>query len=179
MYLIAEGPDGVYLIDQHAAHERVRYEEIKKALDSGTPDAQQLLEPEPVSLDPRQEELLSDQGELIAGLGFVVEPFGPGTVLIRAIPRMLADHTSAAGDAFRGLLDEVASGGRPDAWRERMIATLACHSSVRAGMRLTDEEGRALVRRLELAEQPHTCPHGRPTMIHMSQPDLERGFARR
>ncbi|MCH8817122.1 MAG: DNA mismatch repair endonuclease MutL [Chloroflexi bacterium] len=179
MYLIAEGPDGVYLIDQHAAHERVRYEEIKKALDSGTPDAQQLLEPEPVSLDPRQEELLSDQGELIAGLGFVVEPFGPGTVLIRAIPRMLADHTSAAGDAFRGLLDEVASGGRPDAWRERMIATLACHSSVRAGMRLSDEEGRALVRRLELAEQPHTCPHGRPTMIHMSQPDLERGFARR
>ena len=178
-YLIAEGPDGVYLIDQHAAHERIRYEEIKKALDSGTPDAQQMLEPEPVSLDPRQEELLSDQGDLIAGLGFVVEPFGPGTVLIRAIPRMLADRTAAAGDAFRGLLDEVASGGRPDAWRERMIATLACHSSVRAGMQLTDEEGRALVRRLEQAEQPHTCPHGRPTMIHMSQPDLERGFGRR
>jgi len=179
MYLIAEGPDGVYLIDQHAAHERVRFEEITKALNTGAPDAQQMLEPEPVALDPRQEELLADQGDLIAGMGFVVEPFGPGTVLIRAIPRMLADRTSAAGDAFRGLLDEVASGGRHDAWRGRMIATLACHSSVRAGMRLTDDEGRALLRSLEKAEQPHTCPHGRPTMIHMSQPDLERGFGRR
>lgn len=178
-YLIAEGPDGVYLIDQHAAHERVRFEEITRALNTGAPDAQQMLEPEPVALDPRQEELLADQADLIAGMGFVVEPFGPGTALIRAIPRMLADRTSAAGDAFRSLLDEVASGGRHDAWRERMIATLACHSSVRAGMRLTDEEGRALLRSLEKAEQPHTCPHGRPTMIHMSQPDLERGFGRR
>ena len=178
-YLIAEGPDGVYLIDQHAAHERVRFEEITRALNTGAPDAQQMLEPEPVALDPRQEELLADQGDLISGMGFIVEPFGPGTALIRAIPRMLADRTSAAGDAFRGLLDEVASGGRHDAWRERMIATLACHSSVRAGMRLTDDEGRALLRSLEKAEQPHTCPHGRPTMIHMSQPDLERGFGRR
>jgi DNA mismatch repair protein MutL len=178
-YLIAEGPDGVYLIDQHASHERVRFEEISRALNSGAPDAQQMLEPEPVALDPRQEELLADQGDLIAGLGFVVEPFGPGTALIRAIPRMLADRTSAAGDAFSGLLDEVASGGRNDAWRERLIATLACHSSVRAGMQLTDDEGRALLRSLEKADQPHTCPHGRPTMIHMSQPDLERGFGRR
>ncbi len=178
-YLIAEGPDGVYLIDQHAAHERVRFEEITRALKTGAPDAQQMLEPETVALDPRQEELLADQGDLIAGMGFVVEPFGPGTALIRAVPRMLADRTSAAGDAFRGLLDEVASGGRHDAWRERIIATLACHSSVRAGMRLTDDEGRALLRSLEKAEQPHTCPHGRPTMIHMSQPDLERGFGRR
>ncbi|MBT4074609.1 MAG: DNA mismatch repair endonuclease MutL, partial [Chloroflexi bacterium] len=142
-YLLAEGPDGVYLIDQHAAHERVRFEEITAALNTGAPDAQQMLEPEPVTLEPRQEELLKDQAELIAGMGFVVEPFGPGTALIRAIPRMLADRTSAAGDAFRGLLDEVASGGRHDAWRDRMIATLACHSSVRAGMRLTDDEGRA------------------------------------
>ncbi|HJM52733.1 MAG TPA: DNA mismatch repair endonuclease MutL [Dehalococcoidia bacterium] len=178
-YLIAEGPDGVYVIDQHAAHERVRYEEITDALNTGTADAQQLLEPEPVGLDPRQEELLSDQLELIAGMGFVVESFGPATVLIRAIPRMLADRTAAAGDAFRGLLDEVATGGRYEAWRDRMIATLACHSSVRAGMRLSEDEGRALLRSLEKAEQPHTCPHGRPTMIHMSQPDLERGFGRR
>ncbi|MDP6822090.1 MAG: DNA mismatch repair endonuclease MutL [Dehalococcoidia bacterium] len=178
-YLLAEGPDGVYLIDQHAAHERVRFEEITTALNTGAPDAQTMLEPEPVALEPRQEELLADQSDLIAGMGFVVEPFGPGTALIRAIPRMLADRTSAAGDAFRGLLDEVASGGRHDAWRERMIATLACHSSVRAGMRLTDDEGRALLRSLEKADQPHTCPHGRPTMIHMSQPDLERGFGRR
>ncbi len=178
-YLIAEGPDGVYLIDQHASHERVRFEEISRALNTGAPDAQRMLEPEPVVLDPRQEELLADQGDLIAGLGFVVEPFGPGTALIRAIPRMLADRTSAAGDAFSGLLDEVASGGRNDAWRERLIATLACHSSVRAGMQLTDDEGRALLRSLEKADQPHTCPHGRPTMIHMSQPDLERGFGRR
>ena len=178
-YLIAEGPDGVYLIDQHASHERIRFEEISRALNTGSPDAQQMLEPEPVALDPRQEELLADQGDLIAGLGFVVESFGPGTALIRGIPRMLADRTSAAGDAFRGLLDEVASGGRNDAWRERLIATLACHSSVRAGMQLTDDEGRALLNSLEKADQPHTCPHGRPTMIHMSQPDLERGFRRR
>ena len=178
-YLIAEGPDGVYLIDQHASHERIRFEEITRALNTGAPDAQQMLEPEPVALEPRQEELLADQGELIAGLGFVVESFGPGTALIRGIPRMLADRTSTAGDAFRGLLDEVASGGRNDAWRERLIATLACHSSVRAGMQLTDDEGRALLRSLEKADQPHTCPHGRPTMIHMSQADLERGFGRR
>lgn len=178
-YLIAEGPDGVYLIDQHASHERIRFEEITRALNTGAPDAQQMLEPEPVALEPRQEELLADQGDLIAGLGFVVESFGPGTALIRGIPRMLADRTSTAGDAFRGLLDEVASGGRNDAWRERLIATLACHSSVRAGMQLTDDEGRALLRSLEKADQPHTCPHGRPTMIHMSQADLERGFGRR
>ena len=178
-YLIAEGPDGVYLIDQHASHERIRFEEITRALNTGAPDAQQMLEPEPVALEPRQEELLADQGDLIAALGFVVESFGPGTALIRGIPRMLADRTSTAGDAFRGLLDEVASGGRNDAWRERLIATLACHSSVRAGMQLTDDEGRALLRSLEKADQPHTCPHGRPTMIHMSQADLERGFGRR
>ena len=178
-YLLAEGPDGVYMIDQHAAHERVRFEEITSALETGTPDAQQILEPESVTLEPRQEELLNLQAEVIAGIGFVVEPFGPGTVLIRAIPRMLADRTSAAADALRNLLDEVASGGRHDAWRDRMIATLACHSSVRAGMKISDEEGRALLRSLEHATQPHTCPHGRPTMIHMSNSDLERGFGRR
>ncbi|MFW6174219.1 MAG: DNA mismatch repair endonuclease MutL [Chloroflexota bacterium] len=179
-YVVAEGPDGVYLIDQHAAHERVRYEEISSYLGAEHAPSQQLLQPEPVELDPRQEEFLTANAELVQALGFGVEAFGPGAVLLRSLPQILAERISGgAGDALVQMLDEVLEGRRADAWQERFKATLACHSSVRAGQRISEEEARELVRRLERAEQPHTCPHGRPTMVHMSGADLARGFQRR
>ena len=177
-YVIAEGPDGMYLIDQHAAHERVLYERFLAERREGVRNVQPLLQPAPVELTARQRELLIEfAGELDAA-GLAIEPFGEGAYLVRAVPPSLADSdvTRAVGE----LLDLLA---REDAPREepahRVAASLACHGAVRAGKPLGDEEQRELLRLLEAAEQPRTCPHGRPTMIHLSSDVLARQFRRR
>lgn len=181
-YILCEGPDGVYLIDQHAAHERVLYEDIKRRTASKSVESQPLLEPETVDLGPAQAAIIESYAEALSALGFAVEPFGPKMALVRAVPKLLADRGNGGGKAgewLLRLLDESSERGRTDSWQDRLLYTMACHASVRAGQKLTNDECRELIRLLERAEQPHTCPHGRPTMLHLNSGHLEREFGRR
>ncbi len=176
-YIAAEGPDGMYLIDQHAAHERVMFERIKAEAVAGEPQSQSLMEPLTIELNPKQQELVQAHAYLFAGLGLLVEPFGGNVHIIRAVPAILTDADPAK--AFIDMLDEMAQGGDVESWSDRAAYSLACHSAVRAGKVLTHDEMSALTRQLEHCRQPHTCPHGRPTIIHLSGTRLEREFGRR
>ncbi len=180
-YILAEGPDGLYLVDQHAAHERVLYEEIRERTKSQAAEAQPLLMPESVELDPRQMEAVEQHGEELRKAGFLAEPFGDSSVVLRAIPAMMANsnQSQTPGAAFGAILDEIGEGRSSDSWQDRLLYTMACHAAVKAGMPLTTDESRELIRRLEQADQPHTCPHGRPTMIHLDAGALEYQFGRR
>ena len=176
-YIAAEGPDGVYLIDQHAAHERVLFERVKAEAFAGEPQVQGLMEPITISLDRRQDELMETRGDLVRGMGFQVEPFGGGTYILRGVSALIAEGDPAR--SFLDVLDLMAEGGGFESWEERAAYSIACHGAIRAGKTLTHEEMAELGRQLEACEQPHTCPHGRPTMIHMSSARLEREFGRR
>jgi DNA mismatch repair protein MutL len=178
-YIIAEGPDGIYLIDQHAAHERVLYERVTKQFANRNAETQPLLEPETVELSPPHFQEITAHGEDLAAAGFVVESFGDRSILLRAVPSILATRGKPGRQALLDLLDGIAEGRQSGWWAERMLATIACHSAIRAGRTVITDEAKALVRQLEEAEQPRTCPHGRPTMIHLASGMLEREFGRR
>lgn len=173
-YIIAEGPEGLYLIDQHAAHERVLYERLVAERAKMAITSQALLEPLTM-------ELTSVAGEESLGflnqLGFDIEPFGGETVLVRAVPAMLAKGD--IGQAIVEIVDELTEGGTVEAGEESALISLVCHSAVRAGQTLSVEEMRDLIRQLEGTTMPRTCPHGRPTMIHLSAEQLAREFGRR
>ena len=175
-YVVAEGPDGMYLIDQHAAHERVMFERVVARAAEGSPDIQSLLEPIVVELDDTGFELVTTQSEVISGMGFVLEQFGGTSVVVRAVPALLidVDHETALTD----VIDLMEDGGGFETWEERAAYSIACHGAIRAGKVMTHEEMQALVRQLEACAQPNTCPHGRPTIIHMSSGQLEREFGR-
>ena len=176
-YIAAEGPDGVYLIDQHAAHERVLFERVKAEALDGEPQVQGLMEPITLGLDRRQGELMESRGDLVRRMGFRVEPFGGGTYILRGVSALIAEGDPAR--SFLDVLDLMSEGGGFESWEERAAYSIACHGAIRAGKTLTHEEMAELGRQLEACEQPHTCPHGRPTMIHMSSARLEREFGRR
>ena len=175
-YIVAEGPQGMYLIDQHAAHERVLFEQLSAARQKQGVESQGLLEPAIVEVSPRQEQILISNQEALAEHGFQLEPFGQQAYLVRAIPAVLAgkDVPQAVAE-FLDLLDEETMADR----RDRVASSLACHGAVRAGQTLAPEEMRELLRALEQTEAPHTCPHGRPTLLHMSTDLLEKEFRRR
>ena len=175
-YVVAEGPDGVYMIDQHAAHERVMFERVRAQTAAGTPDIQSLLEPTVVELDSAKMELVLNQSEAMTGMGFVLEPFGDNAVILRGVPALLNESDQAG--ALVDVLDLMAEGGGFETWEERAAYSIACHGAIRAGKVLSPEEMRELVTQLEQCAQPNTCPHGRPTMIHMSSGQLEREFGR-
>ena len=176
-YIIAEAPDGMYLIDQHAAHERVTYERLMQRHGAAAFDQQNLLIPQTLELPPAAQALLLSNAGLLNEWGFAIEDFGMH-LKIRAVPAGLRDST------LNGALLEVADhlhgrgGSTPDDWREAMLTTLACHSSIRAGQTLSLEEMRRLIAQLEQCQAPRTCPHGRPTMILLSTSQLERQFGR-
>jgi len=176
MYIIAEGPDGAYLIDQHAAHERVLYEKLKAQRASQNVPSQTLLEPLAVELLPQQAAVVGEHQELLLQVGFELEPFGGSTILVRRVPAALVGKDIAA--AISEILDQDAKDEAGMSWEEHTLRTLVCHTSIRAGQTLPLEEMRDLVRQLEQTSLPHTCPHGRPTMIHLSSALLEREFGR-
>jgi DNA mismatch repair protein MutL len=176
-YIIAEGPGGMYLIDQHAAHERIRYEELQAQRARQAVAAQELLEPLPVELSPQQAILLEAHLDLLAAYGLEAIPFGGATLLVKRVPVSLVGRDVAA--ALIELVEAALQGGAGFAWEDQVLVTLACHTAVRAGQILSADEMRDLVRQLERAALPHTCPHGRPTMIHLSQAQLEKEFGRR
>ena len=175
-YVAAEGPDGVYLIDQHAAHERVVFERVRSEAERRSPQSQSLLEPVLVELSPAHLELVERQGQVIAGLGIAIEPFGDGAYLLRGVPSLLAGGDPA--QSLVDVLDTMADGGGFESWEDRAAYSIACHGAIRAGMTLTADEMTELARQLEECGSPHTCPHGRPTMIHLSSSQLEREFGR-
>ena len=176
-YIVAEGPDGLYLIDQHAAHECVVYERLRNAAQREAPEVQGLLEPTAVTLSPSHEETVHDHADVLAQYGWLLEPFGDRSCLLRGVPAVLSRRDPAK--AFLDMLEAAATAAEFATWEDRIAATVACHGSVRAGQSLTREEMVEMVRLLERTQQPHTCPHGRPTMLHLSANNLEREFGRR
>jgi DNA mismatch repair protein MutL len=175
-YIIAEGPDGLYLIDQHAAHERILYDRISAQWAQKEVEVQGLLQPITIEFSPREEETLRASKEFLAEFGFTIEPFGNRSYVIRAIPALMARANII--EIISALLDNLASKESPHPWEEKIAQSLACHSAIRAGQQLSSEEMRELIKQLEQTKQPRACPHGRPTMIHLSSHQLEREFGR-
>ncbi len=171
-YIVAEGPDGLYLIDQHAAHERILFEKIEQQRAGQKIEVQGLLEPVTFEVAPKQEAVLKSRYEDLAEFGFVLEPFGDRTYLVRAVPALLYNRDWAG--MMKETLDSLSAGN----WAENMAVSMACHGAVRAGQVLTDDEMRELVQQLGQVTNPHTCPHGRPAMIHLSSGQLKREFGR-
>jgi len=178
-YLVAEGPDGLYLIDQHAAHERILFEKLMVQYDKRDIPAQVLLEPESVTLPPAQATLLEGQLEFLKRFGFQVEPFGPGTFQVRAMPTLFSGSDAAL--ALRVLVEDFEEDETPlqEELEARVAARVCKRMAVKAGQTLSSDEQRALLTDLENCDSPRTCPHGRPTMIHLSVDMLERQFGRK
>jgi len=174
-YIIAEGPDGLYLIDQHAAHERILFEKIRYQSSQHQIEVQGLLEPATFEVNPKEEEALKLHYEDLAEFGFSIEPFGDRTYLVRAVPALLQNKDWAG--TVRELLASLLGRDKSD-WWETIAISIACHSAVRAGQALTDDEMRELIRQLEQTSIPNTCPHGRPTIIHISTGQLRKEFGR-
>ena len=179
-YIVAQTQDGLVIVDQHAAHERLVYERMKKALEGGGVARQSLLIPEVVEMDPAQIERLTDRLDELGELGLVLEEFGPGAVAVREVPALLGD-----GDVkglVRDLADDLEALGAAHALKERLedvCSTMACHGSVRAGRRLTGDEMNALLREMEATPHSGQCNHGRPTYVELKLSDIEKLFGRR
>lgn len=176
-YIVAEGAGGIYFIDQHTAHERILYEEIVAQRSAPNAPSQALLAPVVVQLNARQRAALTEHGAALTRLGFDVEEFGPDAFVLRAVPPRLvrADLAQALRDAADALAGDALA---PDG-TDRLAATLACHSAVRAGDSLTPTEIATLLARLEETDVSRYCPHGRPVVVHLSVSQLERDFHRR
>ena len=176
-FITAEGPDGLYLIDQHAAHERILFEQIMEEFASREPAMQRLLEPAVADLTAAQLEMLEQCRDDLAGIGFEIDDFGGGNVAIRAIPSAI--KRSSPEDALRTVLDELIEGGRGNSKLESLAISAACHGSIRAGQPMSLLEMRELVESLERCQSSRACGHGRPTIIRMTASDLARQFSRR
>jgi DNA mismatch repair protein MutL len=179
-YILAVTADGsLVLVDQHAAHERLTHEALREQSRNGHVRAQALLVPDVVELPPAQIRQLLDRIGALARLGIEIEPFGPGAVLVRALPAILGQAASAP--LLVDMADELADCGEATAFDARLdaaLARLACHGSIRAGRRLGQAEMAALLRAMEATPRAATCSHGRPTFLTLTRADLERMFGR-
>ncbi len=176
-FIIAEGPEGMFLIDQHAAHERVMYEKILGQMQTRSIDRQPLLDPLIVELSPDELAAFDRSNDELREIGFEIERFGPQSIAIREVPAVVRGVD--IGERIHLILRELAEGGAGDSWLDSVAISAACHISIRAGQVLSLQEMRELVAQLERTAQPRACGHGRPTMLHMSQSELERQFSRR
>ncbi len=178
-YIISQTADGIVIVDQHAAHERLVYERLKKSLIDQGVSRQLLLIPEVVDLPREDVERLAARAPELAQVGLIIEEFGPGAVAVRETPAMLGLADAAA--LVRDLADEIAEWGQGVSVRERLgrvASTMACHGSVRAGRRLKPAEMDALLREMEATPNSATCNHGRPTYIELKLADIQRLFGR-
>ncbi len=179
-YIVAQNSDGIIIVDQHAAHERLVYEGMKKQLSAGRVAAQLLLLPEVVELDEPAAERLAARAEELAEIGLRLEAFGPGAVVVRETPALLGEVDIQG--LVRDLADELAELGETLALRsalEAVCSTMACHGSVRAGRLLNAAEMNALLRQMEATPHSGQCNHGRPTYVELKLADIERLFGRR
>jgi DNA mismatch repair protein MutL len=177
-YIVAEGPAGLYLIDQHAAHERILYEQFMAEHARHQQMAQQTLAAQTIQFPPAEARLVEDCLDQLQDVGFVLEPFGPNTFVIRAVPAMLADSDPV--EVVSGIVDDLMLERTPgqSSIEDKIVLRVCKQAAVKAGQILSLEEMQALIRLLERCQSPLTCPHGRPTMIHMSGDQLAREFGR-
>jgi DNA mismatch repair protein MutL len=179
-YVIAQTADGLVIVDQHAAHERLVYERMKAALASTGVARQALLVPEIVEMDESEARRVLDRADELAELGLVIEPFGPGALAVRETPALLK-RLDVQG-LIRDLADELAEFDEALSLKEKLeevVGTMACHGSVRAGRRLNGEEMNALLREMEATPHSGQCNHGRPTYVELKLSDIERLFGRK
>jgi DNA mismatch repair protein MutL len=180
-YIVAQTEDGMVLVDQHAAHERLVYERFKAQLAGHGIEKQGLLTPEIVDLSDTEAAALLERSDHLARLGLDIEPFGAGAIAVRALPALLGSAVDIAG-LIRALSDELAERDETDGLEERLnliLATMACHGSVRSGRRLNVDEMNALLRQMEETPASGQCNHGRPTWIKLTLKDVEKLFGRR
>ena len=178
-YLVAESEEGMLVIDQHALHERILYEQLRQRVLSGAVEAQHLLVPEPVDLSPAEAAAALEHRELLDRLGVRLEPFGGGTVLVSAYPAMLANFNPA--EVLRALLEQLASSAKlPDRrdLLDGLLHTVACKAAIKAGDQLSVEEIASLLEQRHLIDDPHHCPHGRPSVLVFSREELDKQFRR-
>jgi DNA mismatch repair protein MutL len=179
-YIVAQTRDGLVLVDQHAAHERLVYEKLKRALERDGLARQILLVPVVVELDPADAAGLIERADELAPLGLVIEAFGAGAVLVRETPALLGE--SDAAGLVRDLAEHMAEWDASLPLERRVLAvasSMSCHGSVRAGRRLKPEEMNALLREMEATDYAGQCNHGRPTYIELKLADIEKLFGRR
>jgi len=179
-YIVAQTRDGVVIVDQHAAHERLVYERMKAALAVSGVTRQILLIPDIVELDESDVERLLARADELLAFGLAIESFGPGAVAVRETPGLLGEIDSAA--LVRDLAEHMAEWDTSLPLERRLMhvaATMACHGSVRAGRRLKPQEMNALLREMEATPNSGQCNHGRPTYVELKLADIERLFGRR
>ncbi len=177
-YIITEGPDGLFLIDQHAAHERILYEQFMAQRAQDKVVSQGLVSGTAVHLPPSQATLLTENLPLLQQLGFEIEPFGPNAFMVRAVPAILAKGDPA--QAVTAVVEDLEQGQEPlaEEIEARIIRRVCKTAAVKAGQTLSRQEMEAMIRQLEACQNPHTCPHGRPTLIYLSVAQLARQFGR-
>jgi DNA mismatch repair protein MutL len=178
-YIVAEGPAGIYLVDQHAAHERILYEQFMLEYARQEPLAQFALSAQTITLPAPEAQLIEENLASLSVVGFKLEAFGTNTFVIRSVPALLADVNPI--EAVSSILEELELGRQPGqaTIEEKIIRRVCKQAAVKAGTVLSMEEMRGIIRQLERCQSPHTCPHGRPTMLHMSSEKLAREFGRR
>src|SRR5262249_34436284 len=179
LYLVVEVPEGMLLIDQHALHERILFEQLKERLAHGRLEVQKLLVPESVTLTPAQATLVLSHRDALADMGVEVGEFGAGSVLLTGYPALLGKRSPR--QILQGVADYLAGKEQPptrEALLNDLLALVTCHSAVRGGDRLSQEEIDALVAQRDLAQTSHHCPHGRPSSLLFTKHDLERQFRR-
>ncbi|MBL8827291.1 MAG: DNA mismatch repair endonuclease MutL [Planctomycetaceae bacterium] len=178
-YLITESAEGMIVIDQHALHERVLYEQLREKVLSGALETQQLLVPEPVDLSPAEAGLVKEHAASLAQVGLNTEPFGGDTILVTSYPAMLRHFRPA--EVLRAMVDQLASGNRQLERRDlidELLHMMSCKAAVKAGDPLTPDEVDALLEQRHLAQDTHHCPHGRPTMLVFTKEELDKQFKR-
>ncbi|MBE2268842.1 MAG: DNA mismatch repair endonuclease MutL [Anaerolinea sp.] len=177
-YIVAEAPAGMYLIDQHAAHERILYEQFMAEYTRQKTVTQMALTPESVQVAPPEARLIEEKLPVLHELGFELEPFGPNIFIVRAVPAILSDIEPA--ELIRGIVDDLEQGNKPGmpSIEDKIVMRVCKQAAVKAGQVLSYEQMQGIIRQLERCQSPLTCPHGRPTMIHMSTDRLAREFGR-
>jgi DNA mismatch repair protein MutL len=178
-YLVVETTEGITLIDQHALHERVMYEQLRRRVLDGVVESQRMLVPETIDVSPGEAALLIEHRDVLSQLGFEVEEFGKGTVLLSAYPAILqrADHARLVRDVAEQLDGPEKNPSRRDIL-DSLLQMMACKAAVKAGDRLAAEEIESLLEQRHLIDDAHHCPHGRPTALNLSRAELDRQFGR-
>lgn len=178
-YLVTESDEGMVIIDQHALHERILYEQLRARMVAGALEKQRLLVPEPVTLTPAEAATVLEAQELLGKLGIEIEPFGGDTVLVSSYPAMLANFNPA--EVLHQLLESLMSGAKAPDRRDlldEMLHMIACKAAIKAGDHLTPEEITALLEQRHRFQDTHHCPHGRPTALVFTREELDKRFKR-
>jgi DNA mismatch repair protein MutL len=175
-YILTQDASNFFLIDQHAAHERINYEYLMSKHNTGDITIQPLMVPIILEVSPKESVLVKDNFDTFERLGFEMEWFGENTIAIRSVPIIMGEPCS--GDFFNEILDSLEGNNKAVSPLEKIVISMACKNSIKAGTSITYEEMQELVKRLSQTKSPYTCPHGRPTLISMSQYELEKKFKR-